>query len=249
MVASAEVRAALDRVRDPELDESLTQLDFIADVRIVGTAVEVDLRLPTYFCAPNFAWVMTADAKEQVSLLDGVDQVRVTLLDHMAAGEINQGVAAGRTFDETFPGLADGGELGELRAQFQRKAFVVRQERIASHLRYLGVTIEQLGTMTYGELAEVPGADRYRELRTALGLPTEPEAPLLLDPDGRMVPSSEVEQLLTESRLTRVSVEGNADFCQGMLATRSAHDEIHGRADKGLLPPPIRTFVPTGVAS
>jgi len=52
------VYAALDTVRDPELDESV----LIAGLRLVlrgvrgrrgSGAVEVHLRLPTYFCAPT----------------------------------------------------------------------------------------------------------------------------------------------------------------------------------------------------
>lgn len=248
MVALTDVRRALDRVHDPELDQSLIALDFVADVRIAGAAVEVDLRLPTYFCAPNFAWTMAADAHEQVRALDGVEQVHVTLLDHMAGQEISEAVAAGKSFDEAFPGLVDGGDLAQLREQFQRKAFVVRQERIAGQLRALGHTPEQIAAMRYADLPEVPDSARYRELRETLGLPTDPDAGLLLHPDGREAHVDEAARLLIESRLTRVSVEGNADFCQGMLATRSDHDAIHGSTDRGDLPAPARTFVPTGAA-
>ncbi len=248
MVALEDVRDALDRVHDPELDQSLVKLDFVADVRITGAVVEVDLRLPTYFCAPNFAWTMTADAHEQVSAVDGVEQVRVNLLDHMTGHEIGDAVAAGKSFDEAFPGLVDGGDLAHLREQFQRKAFVVRQERIAGQLRALGLTPEQLAGMRYADLPEVPDSGRYRELRETLGLPTKPDSALLLHPDGREARVEDAARLLIESRLTRVSVEGNADFCQGMLATRSDHDAIHGQTENDDLPAPARTFVPTGAS-
>ncbi|MGH3395980.1 MAG: iron-sulfur cluster assembly protein, partial [Streptosporangiaceae bacterium] len=47
--------AALQTVRDPELDEPITALGFVAgcDITAGGDAL-VRLRLPTYFCAPNF---------------------------------------------------------------------------------------------------------------------------------------------------------------------------------------------------
>ena len=55
--------AALTTVRDPELDEPITALGFVASctVSCQGRAT-VRLRLPTYFCAPNFAFLMVADA-------------------------------------------------------------------------------------------------------------------------------------------------------------------------------------------
>ena len=50
----AQVMAALDTVRDPELDEPVTSLGFVASCEVSDDGVaEVHLRLPTYFCAPN----------------------------------------------------------------------------------------------------------------------------------------------------------------------------------------------------
>ena len=54
-VDPAKVRAALGTVRDPELDEPLTDLGFVTAIELDGDSVRVHLRLPTYFCAPNFA--------------------------------------------------------------------------------------------------------------------------------------------------------------------------------------------------
>src|SRR5690606_30704090 len=89
------VRQALQEVLDPELDQPITELGFVARLQVSGTGeVAVDLRLPTYFCAPNFAYLMAADAREAVSAVPGVRQVRVRLLDHFASEEINAGVAA-----------------------------------------------------------------------------------------------------------------------------------------------------------
>jgi metal-sulfur cluster biosynthetic enzyme len=49
------VLSALRDVYDPELDESLVDLQFVDDVRVQDGQVEVVLRLPTFWCAPNFA--------------------------------------------------------------------------------------------------------------------------------------------------------------------------------------------------
>jgi len=62
-VTLAQVTEALSAVRDPELDEPLTDLGFVKDVRIDGGQVTVTLWLPTYYCAPNFAYMMAVDAK------------------------------------------------------------------------------------------------------------------------------------------------------------------------------------------
>ena len=64
--------AALATVRDPELDEPITALGFVAScvVSCEGRAV-VRLRLPTYFCAPNFAFLMVADAYDAVTAVPG----------------------------------------------------------------------------------------------------------------------------------------------------------------------------------
>ena len=49
---------------------------------------------PTFFCAPNFSFLMVADAYDAVSAVPGVTRADVTLADHHASAEINGGVAA-----------------------------------------------------------------------------------------------------------------------------------------------------------
>ena len=112
------VLAALDAVRDPELDEPITTLGFVSEC-IVSAAgdVVVRLRLPTYFCAPNFAFLMVADAYDVVSALPEVRSADVALVDHFASAEINAGVAARAGFAVSFAGEAIG-ELDELRRTF-----------------------------------------------------------------------------------------------------------------------------------
>src|ERR1700729_887453 len=119
--APAAVLAALETVRDPELDEPVTSLGFVASCTVSPDGdAQVRLRLPTYFCAPNFAYLMVADAYDAVAALPAVDRTSVRLEDHFAAEEINDGVAARAGFTGSFPGLAVD-ELGELRQTFQRK--------------------------------------------------------------------------------------------------------------------------------
>src|ERR1700760_4005238 len=89
------VLAALATVRDPELDTPITAMGFVASctVSCEGRAV-VRLRLPTFYCAPNFAYLMAADAHDAVTAVPGVASAEVILEDHFASSEINAGVAA-----------------------------------------------------------------------------------------------------------------------------------------------------------
>ena len=213
------VLAALGTVRDPELDESLTELGFVSEVQVDGGTVRARLRLPTYWCAPNFAYLMAADADIALRSVPGVRRVEVLLDDHFASDEINHGIAERRSFQRSFEGLADD-ELDELRLLFRRKALVARQQRLLRALLDQGTTVEQLGRLRLGDLAPSPELEAYRQRRAELGLDTSPAAPLVVDTDGNPIPAELLEAHLRVARLTRVSIEGNAGFCRGMLATR-----------------------------
>src|SRR3979411_1277623 len=107
MTAASRVLDALETVRDPELDEPITSLGFVASCTVSADGVaEVRLRLPTYFCAPNFAFLMVADAYDAVSALEGGARAKVTLEDHFASDQINGGVAARAGFTQVFEGEA-----------------------------------------------------------------------------------------------------------------------------------------------
>jgi metal-sulfur cluster biosynthetic enzyme len=107
VVAESRVLRALDSVRDPELDEPITTLGFVSSVEPgEHGSVAVHLRLPTYFCAPNFAFLMVADAYDAVSAIDGVGRVEVMLDEHFASDAINNGVAAHAGFARSFDGEA-----------------------------------------------------------------------------------------------------------------------------------------------
>src|SRR5476649_857826 len=95
---SAEVWTRLESVIDPELDESVTELGFVTRVEVdADDHVRIDFRLPTYWCAANFAFLMADDMRVAVAALPWVTKVSVGLGEHMYADEINRGVAAGRS--------------------------------------------------------------------------------------------------------------------------------------------------------
>ncbi len=97
--------AALDGVIDPELDEPITTLRFVSSCEVTPDGdVAVELRLPTPQCAPNFAFLMAADARNVVRRLPGVRDVTVRLADHYTGAEINAALARGEGFTGAFPG-------------------------------------------------------------------------------------------------------------------------------------------------
>jgi metal-sulfur cluster biosynthetic enzyme len=215
------VLAALETVRDPELDEPITSLGFVTSCTVsAGGDAQVRLRLPTYFCAPNFAFLMVADAYDAVSAMEGVRSTEVVLEDHFAADAINGGVAAHAGFARSFDGEAVG-ELHGLRADFLRKAVMAGTDQVCRPLLAAGAEPRALAGMTLGELPPSRALDRLRQRRADLGLPAGDGAPLLLDPaTGRPVDTEAVPLHLRRARTTRVSIEANTGICRGMLRHR-----------------------------
>lgn len=209
----ADVEGALATVRDPELDQAITDLGFVTDLIIEGCTVKVRLRLPTFFCAPNFAYLMVSDTRAALLALSGVETAEVVLVDHFAADEVTAGVAAGADLGGAFPGLADGEDrqLDDLRLVFRRKTFLADQHRL---IRSVGFS------ETLGDLPDGPDTTAHLARRAELGIDCDPGAPFLVDEEGRPVPADEVEGHLRRIRATAVSIEGNAGFCRGLLETR-----------------------------
>ncbi|WP_433305870.1 iron-sulfur cluster assembly protein [Actinoplanes sp. CA-030573] len=216
------ILAALARVRDPELDEPITTLGFVASASIGadGTA-EVHLRLPTYFCAPNFAYLMVADAYDAVSALDEVRRTTVILDDHFASGAINDGVAARSGFVGSFEGEAVD-ELDSLRADFLRKAVLAGTDTVCRRLR---LSPAHLAAVVLGDLPPSEALDRLRRRRRELGLPAGDDDLLLIDPlTGAPIGADSVPLHLRKARLTRTSLDANTGICRGMLRHRYSTD-------------------------
>jgi metal-sulfur cluster biosynthetic enzyme len=202
----AQVFEALGTVYDPELDEPITTLGFVGSCVVNGDDVEVRLRLPTPQCAPNFAFLMAADAAAAVGSVAGVASVKVHLEDHYTGREINAAVNRGEGFADAFPGET-AGDLAALRRLFQRKALVARQSRLLA-----------LPAATLGELTG-PDADRCRELRRELGIDASDDAPPFVTGDGTPVAASDV-RFRRMSSLTALSLETNGGMCRDLLKNR-----------------------------
>ena len=213
--------AALETVRDPELDEPVTTLGFVASCTVSPDGeARVRLRLPTYFCAPNFAYLMVADAYDAVTRVPGVTSAEVTLEDHFAADAINGGVAAQAGFVRAFAGEAVA-ELDELRAAFLRKAVLAGTDQVCRPLLRAGTAAKDLQSMRLNDIRPSPELERLRRRRAALGLPAGDDAPLLIDPQtGEAVTAEAVPLHLRRARVTRTGIEANTSICSGMFRFR-----------------------------
>jgi metal-sulfur cluster biosynthetic enzyme len=207
-------------VRDPELDTSIVELGFVSSCAVDrDDTVRVMLRLPTFFCAPNFAFLMVADVHDRVADVDGVDAVEVVLEDHFASTEINAGVAARAGFVAAFDGLAEH-ELDELRRDFLRKAVLANQDRVARPLLAAGMSPAQVGELSLGEAPASADLDRLRSRRRELDIPSGDDDPLLVRVDGSGVDRGDVAVHLRRARTTRVGIDVNGEYCRQLLRER-----------------------------
>jgi metal-sulfur cluster biosynthetic enzyme len=222
----AEVWACLQGVTDPELDESVTDLNFVTKADVdPENRVFIEFRLPTYWCAANFSFLMADDMRRAVSTLDWVEGVSVVLGEHMYADKINAGLAKGLSFQETFGVEADG-SLDELRRTFLVKAFQRRQVALLNHLAGVGYPPETIVSLTLMELEHLPVDDeganlvrRYRERRAVVG-PLRSDALAFIDADGARLTAGNLSAYISGLRRVGVNAEFNSALCRGLLSVR-----------------------------
>lgn len=243
MIDEMAVRERIAEVTDPELDQSLSALGFVESIEIDRAEVTVRLRLPTYWCAANFAYMMASDLRERILRVPGVERVHVRLEDHFAEREITDGVNAGQRFSEIFPADADG-ELEELRASFARKAFLIRQEQLLRALLRAGFAPEHIVRLTAGDVTEEgralavrDAAGKWRQLsglaqtwrlwlrkRAALGAAAPGAGPLFTTPEGEPLAASGLMDHLRSARMIRLNGTFNTLLCTGLNRTRHGVD-------------------------
>ena len=220
MTIRPRVLEALGTVYDPELDEPITSLRFVTSCEVSADGdVDVRLRLPTPQCAPNFAYLMAADARDAVRRLPEVRDVTVVLEDHYTGDEINAAVGRGEGFAEAFPGETEG-ELDALRELFQRKALVARESRVCEQLLAAGATPEEVTAQRVADLPDDPEARRCVALRRQLGIPAADDAPAFVRPDGEPVAAADLRMWLRKASLMRTSLEVNGGICRSLLRIR-----------------------------
>lgn len=73
-----QVKAALRRVKDPELNLNIIDLGLVYDINVDGAAVSVDMSLTSPGC-PSGPEIMT-DAEQHLRAMPGVESVAVNLV-------------------------------------------------------------------------------------------------------------------------------------------------------------------------
>jgi metal-sulfur cluster biosynthetic enzyme len=217
----ARILVALSMVYDPELDEPITGLRFVSSVEVTETGdVDVLLRLPTPQCAPNFAFLMGADARRVVAEVDGVSHATIRFEDHYTGEEINLALRGGGGFSAAFPGETDDDELESLRAIFTRKALIGRQATVCERMLAEGCSEEAVLAATVSELPDIPEARRALELRAQLGLEVGAQAPAFVQPGGEPIGADGLRRWLRGAQLVRLSLEANGGICRDLLRAR-----------------------------
>jgi metal-sulfur cluster biosynthetic enzyme len=231
---TAAVWERASHVMDPELDESIVDLGFVEDVEIDADGrVEVRFRLPTYWCSPNFAFLMADDIARVVRTLPWVSEVRPRLEDHMCSEEVNRGVEHGLSFADAFAGHQVGGSIEELRETFLRKAFQRRQEAVMLGFRRAGCTDAELvamdlATFDRSTLRDAEGLrqkPRYRALLLERGLAAGPQDLAFVTLEGEPIAAPALAAHLRALRAIRINMEANGALCRGLSEAR--YRELH----------------------
>ncbi|MXR52300.1 DUF59 domain-containing protein [Halovenus sp. WSH3] len=236
----AAVRDRLDRVTDPELDESIVALEYIDEIAIEGETVTVDFTLPTAWCSPAFAWMMATDARDEIETLESVDTATIRLHEHMHETEITEGVNQRQSFAETFPD-ADGG-VAEIRATLDQKARLARQYEAINALTDAGLDPEQIVDLTEPdiELSDESAIVYVRNSAVAVAVSREPiaeylqkartvglyreEEPVFRDPEGEPIDPERFAVVQKRARLASVNMSGQGNICDALNEARRAED-------------------------
>jgi metal-sulfur cluster biosynthetic enzyme len=225
----AEVLAALRPVIDPELDESVVDLGFIARVAVKGNRAAVDFRLPTFWCSANFAWIMAEDMSRALAALPWLAGSDIRLVDHFASKKVSEGVAAGRSFREAF-GDEAAANLDAIRETFRRKAYLGRMARLIEALRERDWSDARIAGAAISDIRQVaaagdtdasPAASRYLELRAVYGGASAPSDAAFRKPDGEAIAVADFPAWLRDIRMTRRGVEANGEMCRILLKARN----------------------------
>ena len=229
-----EVWLALNAVTDPELDESVTSLEFVTSVEIQqGNHVQIEFRLPTYWCAPNFAFLMASDMRDAVTEISWVRGVNVELLDHFSADLINRGVALRQDFRDAFPGETDD-DLSAVRQKFLGKAYQRRQELLLRHLLrndyepawFAKASLRELLLLSL-EAEGIALRNLYVFIWRRIHAGGTEDSLAFTSVEGNALEPGEFQNYLRRVAGVRRNAEFNAFICRGLLESRKAtHSEF-----------------------
>ncbi len=220
----AELRDIIAAVRDPEIDETVAELDFILDIALTGGEVTVAMRLPTFWCPANFVWLMAEDMRDRVLALPWVTGFELRLVDHFAEAEIGRGITEGKSFETVFPKLAAGGP-GGLRRDFAAKGMLMRQGKLIAALRRSGLGDDAICATTIADMAHLaadptlnPLWQAVQDRRQEAALPLSADAPAICDTTGAAI--TDLALHLREIRRTGTNAAANGEMCRMLVAAR-----------------------------
>lgn len=239
----ADALRALSSVTDPELDEPITDLGFVKNVSIEDGVVSVDIATSTFWCSPNFVYMMLEDARDAISRVPGVRTVRVHLEGHHDAAKINEAINGGKSFSECYGPEAEG-DIGELNKRFREKALRSRLYGIATTLAKYGVTRDELISLKLDdvklegskvrvrsggrtlEVADPSDAGRIARYLSFLERLRLRDGRLVIwDLEGTSPEKGELDSFLSRSRSVRFSFGFNAELCRALLKSRLDREE------------------------
>lgn len=232
------VLKALSPVTDPELDEPITDLGFVKNVSVEDGIVSVDITTSTFWCSPNFVYMMLEDARDAISRVPGVRTVRVHLEGHHDAAKINEAINLRKSFSECYGPEAEG-DIAELNKKFREKALRSRLHGMSTTMAKYGVTRDELISLELDdvklegnkvlvrsggrtlEVADPRDAGRitkYLSFLEKLGL--RDGRLVIWDLEGTSPERGELDSLLSRSRSVRFSLGFNAELCRALLKSR-----------------------------
>lgn len=228
--SEAEVWRCLDHVIDPELDEPVTTMGFVESVTVDRDrqSVEVKFRLPTYWCSPNFAFLMAFDMRLEIEKIPWVRDINIQLKDHCFGDRINDGVNGSLEFSAVFAEYCNGEDLDAVRAKFQEKAFIRRQESVLVALKKQGVsaadivamTLDMFDTLTFNDDEAERQKPRYRSLLLSRGLAKNGGDLAFVTWCGQSVSVDGLTHYLSQARGVRINMEFNSALCRGLKDAR-----------------------------
>ena len=244
-ITEAHVYAAIADVLDPELDEPLVKLGFIDRVQVDGPDVTVVFKLPTYWCSPNFAYLMAGDLRARMSSLPGIRTARVELREHCADDEITTSINQGKSFAEAFAGeVSEDENLEELRRMFLRKGFLMRQDKVLRQMLKAGldeatilslqvedVMVDERANQAcvatphgavYLQGAGLP-TGAYLRKGSVIGLFQTPDDLLITDDTGQPIMPGGLQEYLRRSRSVRLNILFNTSMCKSLFRARFEH--------------------------
>lgn len=232
-----EVWRRLGAVTDPELDEPITDMGFVERLEVRNGEVDIAFRLPTYWCSPNFAFLMADGIRKAALAPSWAAKARVILLDHCYAERVNAAVNEDQSFDAVFAEMSDGADLSEVRETFREKAFLRRQEAVIRGLIAMGWAHSQIAALTLAgfdalNLGNQPEASaqkpRYREILVGDGLALLPDDPAFVTWRGDPLTAEGLSDHLMRLRAIRINMEFNGAMCRGLAAARYKEVDLSG---------------------